>query len=78
MSSELFVELSDEQQELVSGGASFDLNKYLTASQYQSVYGTVHGGSMAGPGGSGSGAWIVGGAMNTGTLTYFQGLGISS
>jgi hypothetical protein len=78
MSSELFVELSDAQQELVSGGASFDLNKFLTASQYQSVYGAVSGASMAGPGGSGSGAMVAGGAINTSTWTYLQGLGISS
>jgi hypothetical protein len=78
MSNELFVELSDEQQEIVAGGASFDLSQYSTTAQFQQVVGTVGGASTAGPGGATSGAVLGGGATNTSTTTLLQGLGISS
>jgi hypothetical protein len=78
MSNELFVELSDEQQEIVSGGATFDLGTYSTTAQYQSVVGGVGGASTAGMGGATSGAIVAGGSTNTSTTTLLQGLGISS
>jgi hypothetical protein len=78
MSNEFFVELSDEQQEIVSGGASFNLGQYSTTAQFQQVLGSVGGASMAGPTGAGSGAVVGGGATNTSTTTILQGLGIIS
>jgi hypothetical protein len=78
MSNELFVELSDEQQEIVAGGASFSLGQYLTQSQFQQVVGSVGGASTAGPGGASSGAVISGGATNTSTSTLLAGLNIIS
>jgi hypothetical protein len=78
MSGELFVELSDEQQEIVSGGALFGLDLYSTTAQFQQVTGTVSGGSMAGPNGASSGAMVSGGATNSSTTTILQGLGIQS
>ena len=78
MSNELFVELSDEQQEIVAGGASFNLGTYSTTAQFQQVIGSVGGASTAGPTGATSGAVISGGATNTSTSTILSGLGIIS
>jgi hypothetical protein len=78
MSNELFIELSDEQQEIVAGGAGFSLGQYLTTAQFQQVTGGVSGVSTAGLTGSTSGAVVTGGATNTSTQTLLSNLGITS
>ena len=49
MSNELFVELNDEQQEIIAGGASLN-SLSITAFQQQTVLGGTA--SISGPGGS--------------------------
>jgi hypothetical protein len=50
MSNELFVELNDEQQEIVAGGAAELTSLSITAFDAQTVLGGTA--SMSGPGGS--------------------------
>jgi hypothetical protein len=50
MSNELFVELSDEQQEVVAGGASLD--QFSTGTNYSFDNIVFGGGSTSGMGGS--------------------------
>ena len=63
MSNELFVELNDEQQEIIAGGASLD-SLSITAFQQQTVLGGTA--SMSGPGGSATAS--QGAAQNTATF----------
>ena len=49
MSNELFVELNDEQQEIIAGGASLD-SASITAFRQSTVLGGTA--SLSGPGGS--------------------------
>jgi hypothetical protein len=50
MSNELFVELNDEQQEIVAGGAASLQSLSITAFDQQTVFGNTA--SASGPGGS--------------------------
>jgi hypothetical protein len=50
MSNELFVELNDEQQEIVAGGAASLTSLSITAFDQQAVLGGTA--SLSGPGGS--------------------------
>ncbi len=50
MSNELFVEMNDEQQEIVSGGAASLLSTSETSFDAQTVFGST--GSFSGPAGS--------------------------
>mgnify|MGYP003483822587 CR=1 FL=1 len=63
MSNELFVELNDEQQEIIAGGASLD-SLSITAFQQQTVLGGTA--SISGPGGSATAS--QGAAQNTETF----------
>jgi hypothetical protein len=64
MSNELFVELNDEQQEIVAGGAASLTSLSITAFDKQAVSGGTA--SMSGPGGSMTASH--GGAVDTTTF----------
>jgi hypothetical protein len=74
MSNELFVELSDEQQEVVAGGASLD--QFLTQTTYSFDQLAFGGTSASGIGGSIAGG--MGGATSTDTTGLTQILGLST
>ncbi len=63
MSNELFVELNDEQQEIIAGGASLD-SLSITAFQQETVLGGTA--SLSNPGGSMTAS--QGAAQNTATF----------
>jgi hypothetical protein len=67
MSNELFVELNDEQQEIVTGGASI-LSLSATGFEQEFVY--AHTGASSGPNGSVAGSY----GISQKTSTYGFGL----
>jgi hypothetical protein len=68
MSNELFVELNDEQQEVVSGGAIFQ-GPFLTTSTSVNNALLFAGGSAANAGGAASGVNTAAVNINNSTLT---------
>jgi hypothetical protein len=76
MSTELFIELSDEQQEVVSGGAIWSgvLDTYSSSVLNTAAFG---GGSMASPLMASSGVNLVAANAATNTSTYYGGFHIT-
>ncbi|AFZ27619.1 hypothetical protein Cylst_5618 [Cylindrospermum stagnale PCC 7417] len=70
ISSELFVVLSDEQQELLAGGADFELSN----SNFANRLANLQGATASGPGGSTGNSSAINNATNT-AAQDFLGLG---